>query len=174
MSPAVTLVVAGALVPWSLPPVMIGGHVLAPLATLRRIATVSAVSHDGGTILIGRGGHACTLRFDDVRAACDGRPLRLGAPAFSRADGSTFVPLADVVRALGGDVTFDRATKTLAVAFATNGPVATPSPYAATPLPAVSPPVVFTPEPVVTPRTVATGSPRPRRTAIPAVPSQPL
>jgi len=104
--------------------------------------------YEGDTLVIVRGGHFVRVR------------LRERAPdALDR----VYVPLADVLRALGALVTYDRRTVEIRIVAR---PLGTPTPFDVA-APQVSPSAVFTPAPVPTPRPIWTGVPLPRRTPLP-------
>jgi hypothetical protein len=144
----VTVLVDGSFVPSAPPATLRDGHVVAPLELVARIADRVEAS-PGGTIAARRGERECVVR---------------------RVPGSdpVLVELAPLARCLGAThVAWDAAGKTLALAF--EGPVVvrTLPPFDPA-VPQVAPTTIFTPEPgPPTPRVIATGSPRPRRTAIP-------
>jgi hypothetical protein len=151
----VTVVVNGAFVPSDPPASLRDAHVVGPLALVARFADRIDTAPDG-TALARRGERVCTAR-----------PLAGSDPAL--------VVLAPLARCLGAHVAWDGAGKTLLLAF-DDRPVEirTLPPYDPN-APRALPTTVFTPEPAPpTPRVIATGSPRPRRTAIPVTPSWPL
>lgn len=143
----VAVVVDGMLVPSAPPATLSDGRVVAPLDVVARIAERVDVAPDG-VISAQRGTHRCVAR------------PRGATPAL--------VLLAPLARCLGArDVHWDSPTKMLALFF--DGPVTirTLPPFDPN-APRVSPTTVFTPEPgPPTPRAIVSGSPRPRRTAIP-------
>jgi len=143
----VAVIVDGTLVPSAPPAMLSDGRVMAPLDVVARLA--DAVEDAGGAIVARRGGRACRA----PTAVVGGQPV---------------VALAPLARCLGAQhIAWDGVTKTLAVVV--DGPltVRTMAPFDPA-APRAAPTIVFTPEPAPpTPRVISTGSPRPRRTAIP-------
>ncbi|MFN2460460.1 MAG: hypothetical protein ABR591_07215 [Candidatus Velthaea sp.] len=156
VSVVVTIVVNGAIVPSFAPARIVEGRVVGPVApVVARLASRAAYFPADGTVLIERASR------------------RILVPVSFIADDAPYVPLARVVRALGGTAVFDARTKTLSIVLTDDGEVATPAPFDPH-APQVTPTSLFTPEPPrPTPRVIETGRPVPRRTAIPAIPSQP-
>jgi len=155
-SAIVTIVLNGAIVPSFAPARISFGHVVGPLAPIAsRIASRLAYVPADGMLIIE---HAAR---------------RIVVPVAFVDDDVPYVALGPVVRALGGSVSFDTRTKTMTISLADDRLIQTPQPFDPS-APQVAPTMVFTPEPPhPTPRATDTGSPQPRRTAIPAVPSQP-
>ena len=150
----VTLLVDGSIVPSVPTPSLQSGHVVVPVMVVARIADRVDAAPDG-TLTVRRGEHVCIAR-----------PIDAGDPAV--------VAVAPLARCLGGSVAWDSRAKTLELAFSEPVLIRTMPPYDPN-APQVAPTTIFTPEPAPpTPRVLATGSPRPRRTAIPVTPSQPL
>ena len=154
----VTVVFAGMPIASSEPAFLQRETVLAPLVpVISRIAQLVDVGADG-TVFIERGERS-------VR-------LHLGGNAFVEPDGSVYVPLAEVVRGLGGSVRYDAVRRVAAIDMPASTVLATPTPFDQS-VPTVAPTAVFTPQPRATPRPTPSGIPRPRRTPVPVVPSYP-
>ncbi|MBV8067272.1 MAG: hypothetical protein JO113_04785 [Candidatus Eremiobacteraeota bacterium] len=130
-----------------------GGRVFAPVdPLLMRLADRLWI--DGGTLIVER----------------DGRRTRVGlARGVATALNAAYVPVGPVLRALGLAVRYDAATHRLLVNVPVAAVVASPTPFNAM-APSALPKAVFTPAPPLTPRPVWTGSPLPRRTALPFPP----
>lgn len=98
--------------------------------------------------------------------------LHIGRDAYELDDGTIYVPLARIVRDLGGSVDYDPVRRVVAIVMPQTGALSTPAPYDRT-APTVAPTAVFTVQPTVAPRAMPSGTPRPRRTPVPVVPSYP-
>ena len=169
---AVVVIINGALVASAPPAQLLFGHVMAPLATVVTRLTQSAVL-DGDAITLVRNGRTCLLRVGSHAITCNGVTTALPVAPFGRA-GVAFVPIAEVVRALGGAAAYDPHSHIVALDVPPETVLNTPAPFDPN-APQATPTVIFTPSPVpvpATPRPVDTGSPLPRRTAIPALPSR--
>jgi hypothetical protein len=132
---------------------------------------VERVTRAGDAIELARGARVCVFRLGVPSFRCDAT-IRLGDASPVERDGALYLPLATVVRAFGGTVTFDAVHRTADVELAASTDLATPAPFDPH-APQAAPTDVFTPQPVpATPRPFESGDPRPRRTAIPATPSR--
>lgn len=150
----VTIVVDGGVVPGAPPARLVDGRVLAPVGLVARLADRVTVTEDGA-LTAQRGERACAVR------TLDGGGVRL-------------VVLAPLAACLGAAISWDGASKTLGLAFEAPRPAGTHPPFDPS-APQVTPTAIFTPQPAPpTPREIATGSPIPRRTAIPVTPSWPV
>lgn len=144
----VTVLVDGMVVPSVPPATLHDGRVVAPLALVARIADRIDPA-GGGAVTVRRGEHVCVAS-----------PVAGTDPPL--------VALAPLARCLGAEyVGWDAGSKALALVFGGPVTVRTFPPFDPA-VPQVSPTTIFTPEPAPpTPRVIATGAPRPRRTAIP-------
>jgi hypothetical protein len=164
---AVVVLLNGVVVPTALPAELVAGRVMVPATAITRFADRVAVDPLGTITIEGRG-HRCTLRIGIAEATCDDRTRPLELSPFFR-EGTAFVPLADVARALGGEVVYDVPSGTAAVQLPPDRRVETPAPFDPR-APQATPTTVFTPQPPSpTPRPAESGSPRPRRTAVPVI-----
>jgi hypothetical protein len=152
----VTVLVDGALVPSAPEARLIAGRVVAPVGLVARLADSVEIGPDG-SVTAARGERRCS------------------APPAEAGSGEASVALGPLARCLGAEVTWDGRAKTLGLAFPPPpDPLRTHAPFDPA-APQVAPTAIFTPEPAPpTPRAIATGSPLPRRTAIPVTPSLPL
>jgi hypothetical protein len=96
--------------------------------------------------------------------------IRLVSRAPAQLNGA-YVPAGPVLRALGAPVRYEPSLHRLVVSPLARTVVASPTPFNPA-LPAMTPHEVFTPMPAATPRPIWTGSPLPRRTALPLPPPQ--
>lgn len=129
------------------------GRVYAPvIPLLTRVADRLWLMDD--TLVIERDGHRISVRM---------------VPRSGGAFEGAYVPAAGVLRSLGAQVRYDAATRRLIVSVRNDLVVASPTPFNPA-FPAVAPNPVFTPAIVPTPRPIWTGSPLPRRTALPFPP----
>lgn len=171
-SAAVIVILNGAVLASAPPAQLLFGHVMAPISPVVTSFTQRAVV-DGNTITLVRDGRTCVLHVGSDTIACDGVDAALPVAPFGR-DGIAYVPLADVVRALGGAAEYNANAHILALDVPPQTAVQTPAPFNPA-APSATPTTVFTPSPgpaTPTPRPAATGTPQPRRTAIPATPSR--
>jgi hypothetical protein len=173
MSPAAVIVILNGAVVASAPPAqLLFGHVMAPLAPVITRFTDRAVIA-GDTITLVRGGRTCVFHIGSDAYSCDGVGAMSPVAPFGRA-GVAYVPLAEVVHAFGGAVEYDPRTHIAALDVVRDATLKTPAPFDPS-APSATPTAVFTPSPAPatpTPRALETGSPLPRRTAIPAIPSR--
>jgi hypothetical protein len=173
MSPAAVIVILNGAIVASAPPAqLLFGHVMAPLAPVITRITKRVVL-DGDTITIVRNERTCILHVGSDAITCDGVTRTLPVAPFGR-DGVAFVPLAEVARALGCGAGYDPHTRSVALDVPPETALKTPAPFDPN-APEAPPTVIFTPSPApvpATPRPVDSGSPQPRRTAIPWIPSR--
>jgi hypothetical protein len=165
---AIVVLVNGILVPAVTPALLVSGNVMVPVVPIVTSIAERVAVDPSGDILIEARGHRCEFRIGRAVAACDGRNTPLAFAPFVE-DGTTFVPLGGIARALGGEASFDRTSGTAELRLDPQHRLATPPPSGAPPggpSPALTPgprPAPPPPEPVT--------SPRPRRTPLPALPS---
>jgi hypothetical protein len=129
-------------------PYLWGGRVYAPLTPF--VTNVAfRVWYEGDVLVISRAGREARIRLD---------PRQPGALD------DVYVPIANVLRALGARVTYAPQRLDVQITYV---PLSSPTPFDAT-QPSAAPQTIFTPIPSPTPRPVWTGSPIPRRTPLPA------
>jgi hypothetical protein len=127
-----------------------GGRVFAPVSPLlTRLA--DRVWFEGDTLVVERGTRRVRI------------PL---APASAGQLGAAYVMVGPVLRALGASVRYEPALRRVTVSTPLPAAVASPTPFNPG-APSVSPSAVFTPAEPATARPVWTGSPLPRRSALP-------
>lgn len=172
MNTALIVILNGAIVASVPPAQLLFGHVMVPLAPVVTRITQRAVV-DGDTVTLVRQGRTCVLRIGSDAFVCDGVAGTLPVVPFGR-DGVAYVPLAEVVRAFGGEVEYDPRSRMVAVDVPPETAVKTPAPFDPS-APSATPTTIFTASPApipATPRPIDAGSPAPRRTAIPVDPSR--
>lgn len=102
----------------------------------------------------------------------DGRRVRvLIASRFSGELSDAYVPAGPVLRILGASVRYDSEGRRLVVTIPQRGTLVSPTPFNPD-VPSAAPSPVFTPQASATPRPIWTGSPMPRRTALPFPPPE--
>lgn len=145
-----TILIDGSPIVTSHPARIVAGTTMAPLIpVISRIADAVTLVH-GHTILIER-----ARRRVSIRLASD-------APCAE----CVYVPLAAVVRALGGNISYDARAKSVALSFSP-GVLRTPEPYDMFALPHPGATTLAWPSPPSpTPRPVVAGIPQPRRTPV--------
>jgi hypothetical protein len=130
-----------------------GGRVYVPVAPLlTRLA--DRLWFEGDTLVVQRGERSVRIRLE---------------PLYRWELRGAYVPAGATLRALGATVAYDGAERRLDVTVPVSTIVATPTPFNAA-VPSVAPSAVFTPLTPSTPRPLWTGSPMPRRTALPFPP----
>jgi hypothetical protein len=130
-----------------------GGRVYVPVAPLLT-HLADRLWFDGNTLVAQRGTRSVRIRIE---------------PRYRGELNGAYVPAGPVLVALGASVRYDGEMHRLIVTVPTRAVVASPTPYNAA-APSVAPTAVFTPLEPQTPRPIWTGSPQPRRTALPFPP----
>jgi hypothetical protein len=130
-----------------------GDRVYVPIAPLLT-ELADRLLFDGDTLVVQRAGHTVNIRLE---------------PRFRAELRGAYVPAAAVLRALGASVLYDGEHRRLVVTVPLRAVVASPTPFNPA-VPSVAPNAVFTPLVPATPRPLWTGSPMPRRTALPFPP----
>jgi hypothetical protein len=130
-----------------------GGRVFAPVAPLLT-GLADRIWFEGDALVIERGTRRVRIQL---------------VPARGGQFDATYVAAAPVLRALGASVHYEAKERRLVVAVSSRAIVTSPTPFDPS-APSVAPTTVFTPAPPSTPRPVWTGSPYPRRTALPFPP----
>jgi hypothetical protein len=160
----VTVLIDGVLVDGSVAARMRDGVVVAPLAPYLTTIAERIESDPGGErFVFARGARSISVALGSRVARAGASVEELPVAPFLHGE-ETFVPLAMVARALGGDVAFDTATKTLSVGFEPE-PLATLAP-AGPWTPGPGPYETFAPMATPAPAPRSTGIPRPRRTPL--------
>ncbi len=132
------------------------GHIVAPVVPyLTQIAT--RIKFENDIMVVQRGRFVARIRT--------------GAVSMERLE-RMFVTIAPIYRALGEHCSYEAASRTLWITSLEVEPIGTMEPFNAK-VPRALPTKLFTPEPVITSRPIFKGSPRPRRTPIPVIPSRP-
>jgi hypothetical protein len=160
----VTVVISGRRIDASHAARLRGGVVVAPLIPfVREIAERIDGDGSGHRFVVVRGEHRIAIVLGSRAARVDDTPAQLPLAPFARA-GTTYVPLAALARALGGNVAYDGPSHTFAVTLIPR-PIAVMTPtvnYTPPPTPFYT----FTPKSTPQPQATVSGVPRPRRTPI--------
>jgi len=160
----VTVVVDGRLVAGARDAYLRHGVVAAPLDPYARAFAAVIAAGGGGRFTFERNGRSFVVSLGSLDASSGVAAVTLPIAPYLRA-GEVIIPLAAVARALGADVTYDRATHTLDIETRPPPPLSTPTPFASwSPPPGELP--TFTPHESPTPRPTISGIPHPRRTPI--------
>ncbi len=150
MTPALVVLLNGAIVHSYSPVYVRGGHVVAPLEPFVT-AVAASIGYSGSHLVVTRGD-----RFAQLAVGSRTPPAQWA---------QTYVEIAPLLRSLGVRVAYDVRMRRLEID--TTQPVV----VAATPfnpaVPLASPSAVFTPAPIATPRPEVSGKPAPRRTPLP-------
>ena len=164
----VNVVLDGRLVLGSTGADLVGGTVAVPLDPyIRGLADRIVVDPVRGTITLARSNASLDLRLGERAARTENGVLTLPIAPYVR-DGTTYIPLAAVARALGDVVSYDARARVVSIVSPAPAPVATMTPYVVQ-SPLANPVATFTPQPPPpTPRPTVSGIPQPRRTTIEA------
>jgi hypothetical protein len=152
----VAVVIDGRALPAYVRAYVAGGRVFAPVTPLLT-DLADRLWFDGDTLVIERDGRRVRVRL---------------APSFPDQLNGAYVPAGPTLRGLGASVRYDPSAHRLLIFLSKRAVISSPTP--AGPTPPATPSAVFTPPPVPTPRPTWTGSPSPRRTALPFPPPQRL
>lgn len=130
-SELVTVQLDGAPLPLDTPPQISEGRTLIPLRAIFEALGASVVwTPATQSIEATRGSRRVLLQVGETRATIDGQEVHMDVPA-RIIDGRTMVPLRFVSEALGGEVVWDAATRTVTIVSApaqTTPPAAAPAP----------------------------------------------
>lgn len=130
----ITVVVDGQAIAFDVPPVQIAGRVLVPLrGVFEKLGAFVDWNAATGTVTAVREGTTIELRIGSRQAFVSGRPVTLDVPPMI-VRGRTMVPLRFVGEALGAQVDWDAATRTVFIL----SPGAQPAPR---PVPPPQPPI---------------------------------
>lgn len=150
LTPALVVVLNGAIVHSYSPAYLHNGHVIAPLQPYVT-AVAGRITYNGANLVVTRGDRFAKLRFG-------------GQPQPGQWD-QTYVEIAPLLRSLGVSVAYDPQRRRLEID--TLQPMlVTPTPFNPA-VPQASPKAIFTPAAASTPRPQVSGSPAPRRTPLP-------
>ncbi len=150
LTPALVVVLNGAIVHSYSPAYVRNGHVVAPLEPYVT-AVAARIGYSGSLLVVTRGD-----RFVQ---------LSVGARISPAQWTQTYVEIGPLLRSLGVSVAYDAQRRRLEIQ-TPHALLVTPTPFnPAVPLP--SPAAVFTPAAAATPRSQVNGKPAPRRTPLP-------
>src|SRR5438552_11178076 len=150
LTPALVVVLNGAIVRSYNPAYLHNGHVVAPLEPYVT-AVAARIGYNGSSLVVTRGDRFARLRFG-------------GHAPPGRWD-QTYVEIAPLLRSLGVSVAYDAQRRRLEID-TLQTMLVTPTPFNPA-VPLAAPAAVFTPPAVATPRPQVSGKPAPRRTPLP-------
>jgi hypothetical protein len=150
LTPALVVVLNGAIVHSYSPAYLRNGHVIAPLEPYVT-AVAARIGYNGSQLVVTRGD-----RFAQLRVGVRTPPGQWD---------QTYVEIAPLLRRLGVSVAYDVQRRRLEID--TSQPMlVTPTPFNPA-VPLASPAAIFAPPVVATPRPQVSGKPAPRRTPLP-------
>ena len=150
LTPALVVVLNGAVVHSYSPAYVRNGHILAPLEPYVT-AVAARIGYNASGLVITRGGRFATLRF--------------GGQTPPGQWNQTYVEIAPLLRSLGVSVAYDAQRRRLEID-TLQTMLVTPTPFRPV-VPIAAPAAIFTPAALATPRPQVSGKPAPRRTPLP-------
>lgn len=113
--PCYSVLLDGQPIYFDVQPVIQNGHTLVPFSALAEAFGADAIwSSSTNTVIVILNGETVTLPVGGTTAYVDGNPVTLDVPA-EIIDGRTMVPLQFITTALGAEVSWDSATRTITI-----------------------------------------------------------